>query len=198
MFDPEIIEILKQANRRHRPTSGEPIMLKGGIRTRMHPLPAMDFQPDTLATGDEMYSPSPRRLVGAGKGLRDMSRVSGIEITRGGSLKSVGRSFKKGLKSVGKVVMPIAKDVGKTVIREATPIVKDIASKYTRDQLAKFLTKEALPVAEETAPLLLAAGRRQVSDKMKRRAMLVKKIMREHGMSLPEASRYVKEQGMKY
>jgi hypothetical protein len=165
----------------------------------MHPLPAMDFQPDTLATGDEMYSPSPspRRLVGAGKGLRDMSRVSGIEITRGGSLKSIGRSLKKGLKSVGKVVVPIAKDVGKTVIREATPIVKDIASKYTRDQLAKFLTKEALPVAEEAAPLLLAAGR-QVSDKMKRRAMLVKKIMRENGISLPEASRYVKEQGMKY
>ena len=197
MFDPEIIEILKQANRRHTPTSGEPIMLKGGLRTRMHPLPAMDFQPDSLATGYDMYSPSPRRLVGAGKGLRDMSRVSGIEITRGGSLKSVGRSLKKGLKSVGRVVMPIAKDVGKTVIREATPIVKDIASKYTRDQLAKFLTKEALPIAEESAPLLLASGR-QVSDKMKRRAMLVKKMMREHSMSLPEASRYIKEQGIKY
>ena len=200
MFNPEIIEILKKSNRNRMPSSGEPIMLKGGLRVRQHPLPAMDFSPDTLATGNEIYMPSPRRLVGGSKGMRDLERVSGIETTRGGSLKSVGKSLKKGLKSVGKVAVPILKNVGKTVIKEATPVVKDIASKYTRDQLAKFLMKEAIPVAEEAAPLLLAAGRkpRMVSDKMKRRAALVRKIMKEHSMSLPEASKYIKENDMEY
>ena len=40
--------------------------------------------------------------------------------------------------------------------------------------------------------------KRKASDKMKRRAALVKKVMKEHSLNLPAASKYVKEKGLKY
>ena len=146
MFDKHIIDIIKRNERRSIPSSGEPYMMKshirplalrGGIRYGPHPVPLMDFQPDTLATGDEIYKPSPRRIVG-GKGQRMVSSDSGIDLQggmQGGSLKSFGRKFMKGLKSVGKVVTPVLKEVGKEVL----PIVKDIAIKEGKKMLQQGL-----------------------------------------------------------
>jgi hypothetical protein len=49
----------------------------------------------------------------------------------------------------------------------------------------------------------LAAGRRKKKpslgiDKRSARAALVRQIMKKHGMSLPEASTYIKETGIPY
>ena len=41
-------------------------------------------------------------------------------------------------------------------------------------------------------------SKRRMSDKMKRRGALVKKVMKEKGLSLAQASKYVKEKNMKY
>jgi hypothetical protein len=201
MFDDHIIEILKSSDRNRKfIPSGEPIMLKGGLRYRAHPLPEMDFQPDTLAVGEDMYKPEPKiRRIRGGQGhrLHDIELANGIEIQRGGSMKSVGKALVKGLKKVGKVVAPIAKDV-------IVPVVKDFATKQGRkmleQQLAKFAIQDALPVAEEAAPLLLAAGRkkRQPSDKMIRRAHLVKQVMSKLSCSLPMASKYIKDNQIEY
>jgi len=204
MFDQHVIDIIKRNERRSIPSSGEPYMMKshirplsmrGGIRYRPHPIPAMDFQPDTLATGDEIYKPSPsrRRYVG-GKGQRMVSSDSGIDLQggmQGGSLKSFGRKFMKGLKSVGRVVSPVLKEVGK----EALPILKDFAIKE-----GKNLLKQGL----EEAPMMLAAGRKRGyatptgHDKRTSRGLLIRKLMQQHGFSLAEASRYIKEKGLKY
>jgi len=216
MFNKEVLHRLMKAERadpfnsygEHVPTR----TLHGGIRYKAHPTPEMDFQPDTLYTGEEMYEDiKPRRIGGrmsGGLGYREYGdMVNGLE-QRGGSIKSIGKSLKKGLKSVGKVVAPIAKDV-------VMPVVKDFATKQGRklleQQLAKFAVKDVLPAAEEAAPLLLAAAGRKKGgriiggrmsggavDKRSARAVLVKKIMREHGCSLPEASKYIKENGLKY
>ena len=188
MFDPRIVQILKQNNRNHTPSSGEPLMLTGGLRVRKNPLPILNSEPDTLAVG----SPIPTRLIGGkGKRVQLNEMQNGIEVNRGGSMKSIGKIIKKGAKSLGKGVQH--------------DVIQPVASKYARDQLTKFITKEALPVAEEVAPLvLMAAGRgsgkakRVISDKMRRRADLVKKLMREQGMSLPQASRHIKENGIEY
>jgi hypothetical protein len=207
MFNPKILEILKhnEAVNRFDP-SGSPIMLKGGVRNRLHPLPSMDFQPDSLATGDDLYK----------------QPVAGQRVV-GGSMKSIGKSISRGLKKVGKVVAPIAKEVGQNVVM---PVVKDFATKQGRkfltQQLEKFAINDALPVAETAAPLLLAAaGRKRKSSKggmcggtisggtisggtisgggrRQARATLVRKIMKEHSCSLPEASRYIKENGIDY
>jgi hypothetical protein len=153
----------------------------------------MDFEPDTLATGDEIYKPSPRRIVG-GRGERHMLYPSGVDMTggmQGGSLKSFGRKFMKGLKSVGKVVTPVLKEIGK----EALPIVKDFAIKQGKQMLEKGL---------EEAPMLLAAGRKKGyakptgHDKRASRGLLIRKLMSQHGFTLAEASRYIKEKGLKY
>lgn len=183
MFDPRIVQILKQNNRNHTPSSGEPLMLTGGLRVRKNPIPILNSEPDTLAVGE----PIPTRLIGGkGKRVQLNELQNGIEVTRGGSIKSIGKMIKKGAKSIGKVVL---KDV-----------IQPVASKYARDQLTKFITKEALPVAEEVAPLvLMAAGRKRViSDKMRRRADLVRNIMNKQGMSLPQASRHIKENNIEY
>lgn len=214
MFDQHVIDIIKRNERRSIPSSGEPYMMKshirplamrGGIRYGAHPVPQMDFQPDTLATGDELYKPSarmgataqgaPRRIVG-GKGQRILSSDSGLDLQggmQGGSLKSFGRKFMKGLKSVGRVVTPVLKEIGK----EAVPILKDFAIKE-----GKNLLKQGL----EEAPMMLAAGRKKRGygtppsghDKRASRGLLIRKLMQQHGFSLAEASRYIKEKGLKY
>jgi hypothetical protein len=193
MFDPRIIEVLKKNTRGHTDLLGEPTMLRGGLRVRKHPLPSMDFEPDTLAVGNDLENSMPQRMIG-GKGFRSHSTEiqNGIELSRGGSMKSIGKSISRGLKKTAKVLAPVAKEIYKEV--------KPIASKYARDQLVKFLAKDALPVAEEVAPLMLAAGRpkRVQSARMQSRAALVRKIMKDQGCSLPEASRYIKENDMEY
>ena len=212
MFNKEILHRLMKAERNDPFNSyGEHVKMTGGIRYKAHPTPQMDFEPDSLYTGEEMYEDiKPKRVasrggrMSGGLGCREYGdMVNGLE-QRGGSIKSIGKSLKKGLKSVGKVVAPIARDV-------VMPVVKDFATKQGRklleQQLAKFAIKDVLPVAEEAAPLLLAAAGRKKSggrliggavDKRSARAVLVKKIMRENACSLPEASRYIKENGLQY
>lgn len=207
MFNEQVLQRLIKANKDDKFNSyGEHVKMTGGIRYGLHPTPEMDFQPDSLYTGTDMYKP-PRmvggRLIGGavhGQMINDLEE-------RGGSLKSIGKSLSRGLKKVGKVVAPIAKDV-------VMPVVKDFATKQGRklleQQLARFAIKDALPVAEEVAPLMLAAGRKRKtggrisggnlvgSGRRESRAMLVKKIMREKGCSLPEASKYIKENNLTY
>jgi hypothetical protein len=206
MFNEEILQRLMKANRSNQFNSyGEHTTMTGGIRFREHPTPELNFQPDDLYTGLEMYDGiKPRMIGGLGQRLHgDM--VNGLD-ARGGSLKSIGNSLKKIGKSVGKVVVPIAKDVGKNIVKIATKK----GQAYIEKQLAKYAA-EALPVVEEAAPLLLAAAGRKVGrvsggkvsggmvgDRRSARASLVKQIMREHGVSLPEASKYIKENGIEY
>jgi hypothetical protein len=206
MFNEQILQRLMEANRNNQFNSyGEHAKMTGGIRYKDKPTPEMDFQPDNLYTGPEMYDGiKPRMIGGLGQRLHgDM--VNGLD-ARGGSLKSIGKSLKKIGKSVGKVVVPIAKDVGKNIVKIATKK----GQAYIEKQLAKYAA-EALPVVEEAAPLLLAAAGRKVGrvsggkvsggmvgDRRSARASLVKQIMREHGVSLPEASKYIKENGIEY
>ena len=194
MFDQRFIEVLKSKSRNHTDLLGEPTMLRGGLRVRKHPLPAMEFEPDTLSVGEDLNNSIPQRMVG-GQGHRSHSVEiqNGIELTRGGSTKSFGRALSRGLKKTAKVLEPVGKEIYKEVL-------KPVASKYARDQLVNFLAKDALPIAEEVAPMLLAAGRpkRVQSARMKSRAELVRKIMKSQGWSLPEASRYIKENDMEY
>lgn len=200
MFDEHIIDIIKRNERKAIDSSRQPYMMKsgirplalrGGLRYRAHPVPRMDFEPDTLATGDDIYMPSPKRLIG-GKGQRVMGSPSGIDM-QGGSLKSFGRKFMKGLKSVGRVVTPVLKEVGKEVL----PIVKDYAIKEGKKMLEKGL--------EEAPMMLAAAGRKRKGyakptghDRRESRGLLIRKLMQQHHFSLAEASRYIKEQGLKY
>jgi hypothetical protein len=212
MFNEQVLQRLKKAERENVFNSyGEHAPMRtllGGIRYKAQPTPELKFEPDDLYTGEEVYEHiKPKRVSSRGGRM-----IGGME---GGSLKSFGRSLSRGFKKlgkdlapVGKALAPVAKFVGKEVV---APVVKDFATKEGRKflakQLEKFAVQDVLPVAEEAAPLMLAAGRRRKSggrmiggksDKRSARASLVRKIMNQHGMSLPEASRYIKENGLSY
>ena len=74
---------------------------------------------------------------------------------------------------------------------------KDVAKNYER---AKLLTSEIVKekpiISEGNEPSLLSGGSKM--DKMKRRGELIKLIMKKHSMSLSEASKFIKENNMKY
>lgn len=208
MFNQQILEVLKRNDRENRfDTHGSPTFLRGGIRYGLHPTPEMDFQPDNLYTGRERYEDIKPHMVGGrmigGVGQRVHHGAYGKY--SGGSLKSFGRSVLKGLKKVGHVLEPVVKTVGKDIV---LPVVKDFATKQGRKMLEQGLEKYGPMVAEGA---MMAAGRSRkmrgcgmVGGRMvgggrrEARAALVKKIMREHGCSLPEASKYIKEHGIEY
>lgn len=231
MFNNQVLERLKKAQRDDVFNSyGEHVPMRtllGGIRYSPHPTPELSYEPDNLYTGDEVYEHIKPKRVGS-RGGRMIGGMDGrvhhgylSKELEGGSLKSFGRSLSRGFRKlgkdlapVGKALAPVAKFVGKEVV---APVVKDLATKEGRKflakQLEKFAVQDALPMAEEAAPLMLAAGRRKSggrmvggakkkpslgSDKRSARAALVRKIMNQHGMSLPEASRYIKENGIPY
>jgi hypothetical protein len=103
-----------------------------------------------------------------------MSSMSGAGIKRKRKLKGSGSSggnFLDSLKHVGSYIKPIAEKVGKDVI---------------------------LPVAMDVGKQALTSYMSGAGLKMKRRAELVKKIMRESGCTLPEASKYIKQNNLKY
>lgn len=103
-------------------------------------------------------------------------------------------TIKIGANELGKSIVNTAKDVGTSIKNGAVDMMNQ----------APAVAEEALPVAEEVgeiAPLALAGGmkkKRQVSEKMKRRGELIKKIMKKYGCSLAEASKHIKEHDLKY
>ena len=236
MFNESVLQRLKKAER-HDPFNsyGEHAPMRtllGGIRYGAHPTPQLDFEPDNLYTGEEMYEDiKPKRVSSRGGRLiggmdRGVHHGYLSKELEGGSLKSFGRSLSRGFKKLGKDLAPVGKalaPVGKFIGKEVVmPVVKDFATKEGRKflakQLEKFAVQDVLPAAEEAAPLMLAAGRRRKdcsgcegcmgvgakkktslgSDKRSARAALVRQIMKQHGMSLPKASRYIKEEGLSY
>jgi ABC-type phosphate transport system permease subunit len=96
----------------------------------------------------------------------------------------------------------VVDEAGKTIGREGIKL----AAKTAYNGAKSFLTSsaipaietaaaEAAPVAVEAAPLLLAAG---VKRKTTARHELIKKIMKKKHMTLPQASKYIKENKLKY
>ena len=115
----------------------------------------------------------------------------------GHSMKKTGQEFGTALKKAG--------------INEASRAIAQEGVKFAKDNIGKMISgaeaiaPEALPVAEEAAPLMLmAAGKkkpkrtRTVSEKEKRRHALVWQLMQQHGCTLGEASRHIKEEGLSY
>jgi len=77
------------------------------------------------------------------------------------------------LKSIGNYIKPVAETVGKDVI---LPVAMD----YGKDALKSYLTK----------------GKGLSGGKVSARGLIVKKVMKEKGLSLPQASKYVKENNL--
>lgn len=114
----------------------------------------------------------PKKIVQAQPSLtseqvvQQMPRGSGLRKTKGGN-------FLDTLKSIGNYIKPVAETVGKDVI---LPVAMD----YGKDALKSYLTK----------------GKGLSGGKVSARGLIVKKVMKEKGLSLPQASKYVKENNL--
>jgi len=112
------------------------------------------------------------------------------------SMKKFGNEFGHALKKAG--------------INEATKVIAQEGVKFAKNNIGNLINgaeevlPEALPIAEEVAPLALAAGMkkpkrtRTVSDKEKRRHALIKHLMQKHNCSLAVASKHIKEKNIDY
>ena len=116
--------------------------------------------------------------------------------------------FAKGLKKFGH---DLGDGLKKARFSAVSKEVADQGIKFAKKNIGKLMTgakevlAEALPVAEEAAPLMLmAAGMkkpkrtRRVSEKEANRHALVRKLMKQHGCTLGEASKHIKEKNLSY
>jgi hypothetical protein len=123
-------------------------------------------------------------------------------------------NFMKSMKHFGKDLGNTAKEVGHAVKKSGIQAVaKEVANegvKFAKNNIGKLastaeeMAPEALTVAEEGAPLLLAGGikkpkrTRNVSQKEANRHALIRKLMQKHGCTLAEASKHIKENKLAY
>ncbi len=110
--------------------------------------------------------------------------------------------FSRQFRHVGHILAPIAKqavneakDIGKKAVNSA---LREGKSVLQHEILSRLSSPSS--VAEEAPEMALAGAgmkkKRKVSEKMNRRHDLVRKLMKEHGMTLPEASSYIKEHNL--
>jgi len=155
-----------------------------------------------------------KSLKHMGKDLGNTLKNAGIkavkaEIENAASGSAQGAMVQGGKFKLGKSLKHFGREVGdsfkKSGIQAVTKEVTNAGVKYAKDNLGKMMS-EAIPMAEEEAPMMLmAAGiekkpkrTRKVSQKEANRHALIRKIMQKHGCSLAEASKYIKEKKLEY
>ena len=144
-----------------------PLMMSGlGMEKKKRGRPKKIVQAQPSLTSEQVVQQMPR-----GSGLRKTKRSSkGAASSRPGLQ---GGNFLDTLKSIGNYIKPVAETVGKDVI---LPVAMD----YGKDALKSYLTK----------------GKGLSGGKVSARGLIVKKVMKEKGLSLPQASKYVKENNL--
>lgn len=118
-----------------------------------------------------------RYIISRAKQMVAKQRKGGMVQTMGmmGDVEG-GSKFGRFLKNLGRDIKKVGKKVAPALAGVATTIVGQ---------------PELAPLAMRATKAIVGKGRKQ-SDKMKRRGELVRMLMREQGMSLPQASHYIK------
>ena len=109
-------------------------------------------------------------------------------------MKETGAELKEQLKETGAKVKKQVKKRLKKPVAKANELLEQLLEKYGSGQTAGGIVSGTPGAAQPT----VGGSKRRMSDKMKRRGALVKKVMKEKGLSLAQASKYVKEKNMKY
>ena len=109
-------------------------------------------------------------------------------------MKETGAELKEQLKETGAKVKKQVKKRLKKPVAKANELLEQLLEKYGSGQTAGGIVSGTPGAAQPT----VGGSKRRMSDKMKRRGALVKKVMKEKGLSLAAASKYVKEKNMKY
>lgn len=162
--------------------------------------------------GDSMYESEseseggaivPKKMV-----RKAMKKIKAMEDEAEDSVVGGKIHFMKSMKKLGKEFGTSLKKAG---IQEVTKNIAQEGVKFAKNNIGKMISgaeeilPEALPIAEEVGPMaLMAAGMkkpkrtRQVSQKEANRHALIRKLMQQHGCSLAEASKHIKEKNLSY
>jgi hypothetical protein len=110
----------------------------------------------------------------------------------------------KGIAKVGGAILGLVRPSSSkldSTVSEQKP-APGVAAKRTLKSTAKKVLDKPVEKAQMSSSTLSGLGKkaekgpRKQSDKMKARAQIVKQVMSEKGLSLPQASKYVKEHGL--
>lgn len=118
------------------------------------------------------------------------------------SMKSFGKSVGHTVQDIGTAAKKASiQKVGNEIANEGVSQMKNFGSKLMTTAVAD--APEMAAVAEEGAPLLLAAGMKQkrtrkMSQKELNRHALIRKLMSKHNCSLAQASKFIKEKNLPY
>jgi hypothetical protein len=108
--------------------------------------------------------------------VQQMPKGSGMRKKKPSGGSTSGGDFLSTLKSIGNYIKPVAETVGKEVILP-------VATEVGRNALKSYLTSGAG----------LSGGRAKRSNP---RALLVKKVMKDKGLSMIESSKYIKQNNL--
>ena len=202
MFDERFIKIMRERTAKHAELIGQPTML-GGVRYRSRPLPAMSYEPSSLVTG------------------RYPSEYEG------GSLKSFGKLLSKGAKYLVKEATPVVHDVIRQVKPIVVGAAKKFATDQWGKAIQTYGPQVAEGVAMMAAGRKRRRSTRQIGGEMggarrnvdqfgmdvespkpkkkrqatalqMRRASVVKSVMNDYGYTMPQASSFIKQNGIQY
>jgi hypothetical protein len=111
-------------------------------------------------------------------------------------------NFVKSMKHIGSA-LKVGTDVAKNVVKSGVKQLTDAGVNAIKSGLETYAPTIGMD-AVETAPLLLAAGMkkpkraRKVSQREMNRHALIRKLMNDHGCSLAEASKHIKQNSLDY
>jgi hypothetical protein len=158
----------------------------------------------------------PKRLVVQYKHPKYLQIIDHL-VTHHPNLWSGGKLHPKTAQKIWRGIEPIARVIGSTALDFVLPEALEYVGKefglpeHTGKVIGSFLRqtiraktgfgKEVKPMPKpipQGVKEYTGGAKRKVSDKMVRRNQLVKKIMKEQGMSLRNASKYIKEHKLSY
>jgi hypothetical protein len=141
---------------------------------------------------EQSYTPEPDRFIFGGGAVREYSQSGNngsypapMEHTEGGGpskkLRKVGKTLKQGAKAFNDVAAPVAK-----VVSTLAPLAP----------LLLALGEDIKPAVVKPKRIRVPKVEPKVGGGKSECGQIVKQIMKEKGMSLPQASKYVKEHGL--
>lgn len=141
---------------------------------------------------EQSYTPEPDRFIFGGSQIREYARSGNngsypapAEHTEGGGpakkMRKVGKTLKQGAKAFNDVAAPVAK-----VVSTLAPLAPLLLALGENDMETKPVKPKRIRVPKDP----------KVGGRKSERGQIVKQIMKEQGLSLPMASRYVKEHGL--
>jgi hypothetical protein len=143
------------------------------------------------------------RKVGGRRKLANEGPVGGVN-----RLKKANRWLGFVTKGIGSVVRPITEPIANAIGQTGAKIVEAQGARYGAGKFEDFLGKLKRGydrVPQPLKQLAEASAARGVGQLVKKisggrkpsaRGEIVKKVMKEHGLSLPQASKYVKDHGL--